>query len=260
MSSTTRRLIIVLAVLAAACASGGGGEEQRAPTIGTGQALLERMHAQYAGKWYRTLTFVQRTIETPPQGAERRGTWYESMSLPGRLRIDRDLAQGIGTLFARDSQYIFLQNQMRRAVPGYNVLQVLGFDVYGQPPARTAAVLRELGFRLDSIRSDTWQGRPVWVVGAPAGDERHAQFWVDKERLVFVRLLQPWPGDTTKPFEVRFNEYRPLADGWIAPQVEAFVGGRRVLLETYEQVRANVPLDSALFDPQRWGTARHWAR
>jgi hypothetical protein len=180
--------------------------------------------------------------------------------IPGRLRIDRDLTQGTGTLFARDSQYVFLQNQLRRAVPGYNVLLVLGFDVYGQPPARTAAVLRELGFRLDSVRTDTWQGRPVWVVGAPAGDARRPQFWVDQERLVFVRLIQPWPGDTTKPFEVRFNEYRPLGNGWIAPNVEAFVDGRRVLLETYEDIRANPPLDSALFDPQQWGTAKHWAK
>lgn len=259
MHALPRRTLAVVALLtAAACASGGRAEPE--PTIDTGQALLQRMHAQYAGKWYRTLTFVQRTVETPPQGAERRGTWYEAMALPGRLRIDRDLAQGTGTLFARDSQYVFLQNQLRRAVPGYNVLQVLGFDVYGQPPARTAAVLRELGFRLDSLRSDTWQGRPVWVVGAPADDARRPQFWIDKERLVFVRLIQPWPGDTTRPFEVRFNDYRPLGDGWIAPHVEAFVDGRRVLLETYENVRADPPLDTALFDPKQWSTARHWAK
>jgi hypothetical protein len=258
-----RAAVAVAVIAAVGCGTGGGGaagEAARPSPVATGEALLARMHERYAGRWYRTLTFVQRTVESPPQGAERRSTWYEAMALPGRLRIDRDLTQGTGTLFARDSQYVFLSNQLRRAAAGHNVLQVLGFDVYGQPPARTAAVLRTLGFRLDSVRADTWQGRSVWVVGAPAGDARRAQFWVDQERLVFVRLVQPWPGDTSKPFEVRFNAYRPLGNGWIAPEVEAFVDGRRVLHESYEDVRADVPLDTALFDPRRWATARHWAK
>jgi hypothetical protein len=31
-----------------------------------------------------------------------------------------------------------------------------------------------------------------------AGDLHTRQFWVDKERLVFVRLLEPAPRDTSK--------------------------------------------------------------
>jgi hypothetical protein len=38
------------------------------------------------------------------------------------------------------------------------------------------------------------------------------------------------------------------------------VAGRRVLYEEYRDVRANVPVDAALFDPRRWTQGRHWAR
>jgi len=39
----------------------------------TGEELIRAMHQRYAGRWYRTLTFVQTT--TFPDG--RVQTWYE---------------------------------------------------------------------------------------------------------------------------------------------------------------------------------------
>lgn len=261
MSVVRRRAprLALLALLAGACAAPATVTPTPAPT--TGAALLEAMRARYDGKWYRTLTFVQRTEQVAPGGGTpRRSTWYEAVSAPGKLRIDVDSTLRTGQLFANDSQYVVINGQVRRAVAGHNVLQVLAFDVYAQPAARTAAVLRGLGFPDGPVREDVWQGRPVWVVGAPAGDLRSHQYWIDKERLVFVRLLQPWPGDTSRTYDVRFSDYRPLGGGWIAPTVEAFVGPTRVLFEKYEDVRADVPLDPALFDPRQWTSARHWRR
>jgi hypothetical protein len=226
----------------------------------TGAELLEAMRTRYDGRWYRTLTFTQRTVLGLPNGGERRETWYEAMALPGRLRIDRDSTLRTGTVYANDSQYVVLNGAFRRAVPGHNPLLVLGFDVYGQPAARTAAVLRELGFPSTPVRTDAWRGRPVWVVGGAPGDLRSPQYWVDQERLVFVRLLQPAPQDTSLTFDVRFDGYRRVGGGWIAERVEAFTGGRRTLLEEYDDVRANVALDPALFDARRWTAARHWRK
>jgi hypothetical protein len=230
-----------------------------APT--SAESLLEAMRARYAGRWYRTATFVQRTVIVDPRdGSERRQTWYEAMALPGRLRIDRDSTLRTGTLFANDSQYVVLNGTVRRAVPGHNVLLVLGFDVYGQPAARTAAVLAGLGFPAGPVRADRWQGRPVWVVGGAPGDERSPQYWVDQERLVFARMVQPDPANPSQAYDVRFDQYRPLGGGWIATRVEAYTGGRRTLLEEYEDVRADVTLDPALFDARQWTQARHWSR
>jgi hypothetical protein len=227
----------------------------------TAEGLLEAMRSRYAGRWYRTATFVQRTLLVDPRdGSERRQTWYEAMALPGRLRIDRDSTLRTGTLFANDSQYVVIDGALRRAVPGHNPLLVLGFDVYGQPAARTAAALRSLGFPAGPVRADTWRGRPVWVVGGAPGDERSPQYWVDQERLVFVRLVQPDPTNPAQAYDARFDQYRPLGGGWMAVRVEAYTGGRRTLLEEYEDVRADVALDPALFDARRWTAARHWRR
>ncbi len=230
----------------------------RAPTrITTADGVLRAMRERYDGKWYRTLTFTQRTVIVPPTGgAERRATWYEAMAIPGRLRIETDSTGRNGQLFARDSQFVVSNNSLRFGVPGHNPLLVLGFDVYAQPPARTAELLRGLGFPPGPVREDTWQGRPAYVVGGKPDDLHSHQYWIDKERLVFVRLLQPFPGDTSKTYEIRFNKYRPLGDAWIAPEVEAFVDGRRTLFEEYEDIRHNPPLGDALFDPRAWAAAR----
>ena len=256
--SIVRALTLSVVVLSAACARAPVATAPAPVPITTGEQLLRAMHDRYAGKWYRTLTFVQRTVESPPGVAERRSTWLEAMAVPGRLRIDTDREKGNGTLYARDSQFVVRDNQMRFAAAGHNPLLVLGFDVYALAPERTAQIVRGLGFNLDSVREDTWQDRPVYVVGAAAGDARTHQIWVDKERLVFVRMLQPLAGDPSKTIEYRFNKYEPLAGGWIAPEVEALLDGKRTLFEEYTEVRANVPLDDALFDPRKWSTAPFW--
>jgi hypothetical protein len=259
------------AALAAALLAGVTGCARRAPApvsapvvsrITSGETLLAAMHDRYAGKWYRTLTFVQRTTQVPPQGGpDRVSTWHETMMLPGRLRIDTDLKAGNGTLYANDSQYVVVNNARRRAVAGHNPLLVLGFDVYGQPPARTAELLRDLGFPMTPVREGTWQDRPVWVVGGRGASDLHSpQIWVDKERLLFVRLLQPFVGDTTKTQDVRFGNYVPAAGGWVAATVEALVDGKRVLLEEYDDIRTDRTVSETLFDPTKWGTAPHWAK
>ena len=254
------RAAAALLLVAAACARRGPvAPAPVAVAPATGEALLEAMRARYAGRWYRTATFVQRTTLSPAAGGpDRVETWYEALAVPGRLRIDLDSTLRTGRLFANDSQYVVRNGALRLAVAGNNPLLVLGFDVYGQPAARTATVLRQLGFPAGPVRADTWQGRPAWVVGGAPGDLHRPQYWVDQERLVFVRLLQPAPQDTAQTFEVRFDAYRQLGGGWMAERVEGITGGKRTLLEEYSDVRGDVELDPALFDARRWTAGRHW--
>ena len=46
-----------------------------------GRVILEKMHAAYAGKWYRSLTFVQKTkfYRAGAPDVERVETWWESL-------------------------------------------------------------------------------------------------------------------------------------------------------------------------------------
>src|SRR5438093_1266174 len=150
-------------------------------------AWVKAMYDRYQGKWYRTLTFTQKTTLGLASGGELVQTWYEAMELPGRLRIDTDLANKGGVLFARDSIFRFVNGKLTQSDTGVNEALLLGFDVYAQPASKTIAELRHRGFELSKVHEGTWQERPVYVIGAARGDTVSRQFWVDRERRVFVR-------------------------------------------------------------------------
>lgn len=229
------------------------------PGYADGDAVVAVMRERYAGKWFATMTFRQKTSRLLPSGKWDVQTWYEALKLPGRLRIDFDpVSAGNGVLFARDSQFVASNGRVVRATPGVNDLLLLGFDVYANTPARTTALLRRQGFDLSRVHMDTFDGRPMIVIGALPGDLKSKQFWVDAERLVFVRLVEHAPVDTTQTQDIRFVNYEKRGDAWVAPRVEIYVDGKLIFSEDYSDVRTNVALEDSLFDPTPWKKARHW--
>ncbi|HEU4697923.1 MAG TPA: hypothetical protein VFS40_01985 [Gemmatimonadales bacterium] len=256
-----RPTLAPLLFLAAACAGGtttsstGGAVAPSAAAPADGEAVLRLMHDRYAGKWYKTLTFRQQTTRTTPSGETRHETWYEASLLPGKLRIDiAPVDSGNAILFLGDSAITFRRGQRAAARQDRNLLMTLGFDVYGQPVDSSVAQLRAEGTDLSKVHDGVWQGRPVWIVGASEGDTTATQFWVEKDRLLFVRLIQQLPPNPNQPnapaplLDVVFDKYQPLAGGWIAPDVIIRVNGREVQREIYDEIHANVPLEPGLFD------------
>lgn len=240
-----------LTILAASMIAAAPASPAAADTLPLdGAAVLQRMYDQYEGRWYRTLTFIQ-TTSFPNRPQE---TWYEAGAIPGKLRIDvAPIENGNTFMYVGDSLVIFQGGQRVRAVKDRNLLMTLAFDVYGQPVATTAAQLRESGVNLELVHASTWQDRPVWVVGAEAGDTTSAQFWIDQERLVFVRLLEPQKNPNTPDappaiLDIEFNRYEPLGGGWIAPEVIIRMNGSEVMREVYRDVRADVELPADLYD------------
>lgn len=221
-----------------------------------GMEVISRMRERYLGKWYRTLTFIQKT--TLPDGKVE--TWYEAAELPGKLRIDIAPLDGKNTiLFRNDTLYEFKAGKLSEAKPLVHPLMVLGFDVYAQPLEVTERQLRELGFDLSLVHESTWQGRPAWVVGAAAGDSVTRQFWIDQERLYFVRMIEPGKKDPSARVETRFNKYIPMGQGWLETEVRFLVNGETKMLEEYTEPKAGVKLDPGIFDPSNW-TAPSWVR
>jgi len=225
--------------------------------IKTPEDLIQAMHDRYAKTWYKTATFVQKTTNYSADGTSKSETWYEAMSVPGKLRIDFDpINDGNGMLFVNDSVQRFQQGELKQTRPLIHPLMVLGFDVYGQPVQDTLAKLKQLGFDLAQLREDNWQGHPVYVVGAKADDLRAPQFWIDKEHLYFVRMLQPAGPDKSHTQETVFTKYQKLKGGWIAAEVIFRMDGKVRTLEEYTDIRGDVELDPKLFDPANWRTAR----
>lgn len=246
-------MLILPLLLGALIGSGAPGPHHAAPPK-TGQDLLQLMHDRYAGKWYRTITFTQKTTRRTPQGEPHIETWYEAGSIPGKLRIDiAPIDSGRALLFIGPTRFIFRDGKLVNSAPDRNLLITLGFDVYAQPVDQTARQLADEGFDLGPIREATWQDRPVYVVGAAPGDTTANQFWVDQERLLMVRMIQRLanPRDSkAEPaiLDVEFNKYQPLGKGWVAPEVVIRVNGKEVQREEYSDIAADTPLSPELFD------------
>jgi outer membrane lipoprotein-sorting protein len=229
-----------------------------AAKITSAEDLIQAMQEKYAKSWYQTATFVQKTTNIDKDGNKKVETWYEAMSVPGSLRIDfTPTKDGNGILFTNYQIYIFKSGKLDVNRPFVHPLLILGFDIYRMPMADAIEKLKGLKFDLAIEREDTWQGRPVYVVGAKAGDLHAPQFWIDKKNLYFVRMIRPSGKDGAQTQETQFNKYQKLGGGWMAPEVIFMVDGKIVTTEEYSELRANVPLDSKLFDPQYWTTA-HW--
>jgi hypothetical protein len=247
-------------LLAAASMVGTTVHAQGPASLTPGAVIVRAMHDRYAGRWYRTLTFVQATTRWDSVGRATVTTWYESALIPSRLRIDFGSPKdGNGVLFTADSTYSIKNGQVVRMDSGGNGLTTLLLDVYANPVAQTVASLRASEYDLATIHRETWEGRPVYVVGAAAGDLTTPQFWVDVERLVEVRQIGPVRRGSPRTLDAQFSNYVRAGGGWIAVKAYFLIDGKPRQLEEYSDVRADVPLDAALFDPRQWMTAPHWA-
>lgn len=270
--ATPRLYVVGLFVLVAACNPRGtsvvtakAGPSMGPPTevpppapgIMNAAALISAMHDRYRTTWYHSLTFVQQTTVAMPSGGDLVQTWYEAGELPGQLRIDTGLELKSGVIYARDSVFRFTNGKLTQSDTGMNELLVLGFDVYRQPPEVTERILRHLGFNFGLMHQTTWNGKPVYVVGAALGDTTTKQFWIEKERLLFVRMLNQ---GRRGQVDVRFDNYVPAGKAWIAMRVEQTVNGKRTLLEEYSDVKVDMKLSRDLFDPTKWATVAHWSK
>lgn len=232
----------------------------QAQTIRDGESLLRAMHDRYKDSWYQTVTFTQKSTTYNPDGTSTAETWYEAASVPGKLRIDiGEPAKGNGYVLVDGNVTIIRDHKVASQHPLVNILLVLGFDVNRQDPETTAKIVKHEGFDLSNLHEDTWEGKPVYVVGADKSDLTSKQFWVAKDSLLFVRVIEPARGDATKLNDIRFINYQPLAGAWIAAGVEVYAESKKVFTEDYTDIQANVKLDPAMWDPQKFDST-HWEK
>lgn len=263
-----RSLLMIATVLTLAAACSRRVQVETSPTasspadpgITSADALFDAMRSRYAGKWYRNVTFVQKSTYLRPDGsASRVETWYEAAALPGRLRIDLgELAKGNGILYRNDSLYQLQEGRVTDRRVGTNPLMVLAFDAYAQPASKSLDQMRRLGFNVGVLHVDSLDGKRMYVVGAGPRDTTTNQFWIEADRLLFTRLIQSDQRGRTQ--DIRFEKYVQHGGGWIAEVVRFLMDGRMFFLEEYSNVGVNVTLDDNLFVPEKWSTATHWYR
>jgi hypothetical protein len=69
-------------------------------------------------------------------------------------------------------------------------------------------------------------------------------------------LFRAAQADPSKTEDIRFTDYRPLGNTWIAARVEVWSEGKLVFTEDYSDIKANPKLDPALFDPKQFRPER----
>ena len=249
-------LLIVLALATPLFAQPG------VPT--TGADVLGRMRSAFGGRWYSTLTFVQKTTLRRPDGGDTVQTWYESIRYtPERgtvLRIDvAPLSGGNGSLSTWDSTYTVRGGTLASTRPTGNPFLPFIESVYLQPVERTVREMAPLKIDLSKVRTDRWEGRRAWVVGAAAGDSVSPQFWVDDERQVVVRMIVE-SGAGRPPLDIHLLGYVRVGEGWLATKIEMYSGGVKRQGEDYSDWKAGMPLAAELFEAGAWRSAAHWAK
>ncbi len=243
----------------AAClvASLWGAVRAECQEIRDGSTLLTAMHDRYKGDWYQSVVFKENAITLNDDGTSKTQVWDEALEVPGKLRINRGpSSEGNGIILDGGMLTTFQKGKATGTRPFIHMLLVLGFDVYGQDPQTTIDVVKGQGYDLAQIHEEQWNGQDVYVVGAAKGNLQSKQFWVEKKRLLFVRLIAPDDHDATKIHDTRFLGYKKLSAGWLSERVEFYTGGKDVFNEDYFDVKAGGKLDPALFDPARFSETK----
>jgi hypothetical protein len=253
------RIVPFLLVAVASCAMSAGRTAATEPA--DGRALLARMHDRYAGRWFNTLTFVQRTTQYRPDGTMQQSTWYESQR-GSRLRIDvGDPSAGNGALYTADSLYVIRAGKVVRTMAEGNPFLPLIVSVYLEPLDVTLTQLAPYKVDLSRIRVQDFEGKPTYVVGSTSpSDSTSPQIWVEKDRLIVTRFQMPLiPTPDKRLQDVRLENNVPAGDGWLATRVRMLDKGKPMQTEEYSDWRVNVPLSESFFQAEHWSEGPHWA-
>ena len=249
------------AVALHAASLGAQAMSMSAPT--TGEQVFQRMHDAYAGKWYRTLRFVQKTTQYRPDGSIVIATWYESLrqtDATTQLRIDLgDPRLGNGVMYTADSTWRVVDGKVTNTQGSGNEFLPLIEGVYLQPVSRTMAQLAGTGVDMGHVMAGTWEGRPVWIIGAATeADSSKPQIWIDQERAVIVRMMLV-PAANAPLMDIRLGDYVRAGQGWLATKVTMLVGGKPRQIEDYADWKTDIALPASLFAIATWKTTPHWA-
>jgi hypothetical protein len=209
--------------------------------------VIKKMYSRYHGKWHTSLTFTQTTGRYRNDSLIKNDTWHERIVYPNMLRIDfGDEKSGNGVIYRGDSSYSFRNNKVVRAAKDENELIFFLGGMYFKPIDQVFTHFNELHFDLSKAHESTWKGKAVYVLGSASDDEKVNQLWIDKEKLVAVRYFKY---DPHGKMEATFEEHKLLEGAWSETFCKFIINDKLLQTETYQDIKANQPIDKSVFDP-----------
>jgi hypothetical protein len=216
--------------------------------------IVGAMREVYNGKYFRTLTFLQNNTRYTTTGEEQKSQWYEHVEAPGKLRIAFLPAAQKSGLVQVGERVASFDNGMRIDFrPSVNPLLLLTVDAYSAPAASVMRSLDSLGVDTQIVRTDEWEGRPVYVIGAKAGDTTSNQVWIDAEHLRLARFIQRvGRGERATLSEIRVRAYRDIEGYQIPTDILTLRNGKPAWREQRTDIRLNAELPANVFDQALW--------
>ena len=222
--------------------------------LASGSGVVKAMHDLYAGKFLKTMSFLQNNTAYTSTGQEQHSQWYEHLEVPGKLRIAFLPATQRSGLVQVDEKVASFDNGIRVDFrPSVNPMLLLTADVYAAPVPIIMRGLDSLSVDTEVIHTDEWEGRPVYVIGAKAGDSTSNQMWIDADKLLLLRFIQRGKS-TEHPVvsDIRVGSYKEIQGYQIPTEFLVIRNGRPVWREQYANVRINEELPAGTFDQALW--------
>ena len=263
----TRLRVLFTALIVSGCSSFAGQssptpEPSPAPAkaaplpgrITNASALIDAMRSRYDGKYLKTMTFLQNNTAYTTTGEENKSQWFVHVQAPGKLRIAfLPVTQKSGLVQVGERVASFdngIRIDFRRSV---NPLLLLGVDAYAAPASTVMRGLDSLRVDTRIIRTDEWEGRTVYVIGAKAGDSTTSQVWIDSEHLRLARFIQrAGRGPRTIVSDIRVRNYREIDGYHIPTEFLTLRNGRPVWREQRTDIRINQELPAGVFAQALW--------
>lgn len=222
------------------------------------QDILQQMYTKNASGFRRSLSFVQETNFYRNDSLVNKATWFEVLVYPDKLRIDiNNPDDGNAIFYVNDSAFRFQNYVLKSKGPQKHDLLFLLGGMYYFPLPEVYTKLREFGYDTDKTYETTWKGRAVVVVGANKDETESNQFWVDKEKMVTVRILNNKGGQHS---EIVCGDYRRLGTNWCETAIDFYVEGKLRQQEKYMNLRENFSVNLEYLDPHKMGKVKFWGR
>lgn len=220
------------------------------------QDIVQQMYTKYAKNFRKSLSFVQQTATYRNDSLIKTTTWYEVLIYPDKLRIDIDKpADGNAIFFVNDSVYRAQNGQVKNiGYQPHDLLFVLG-GMYSFPLDKVYPKLKAIGYNTDKSFETIWKGRKVIVTGTDKEEIESNQFWVDKEKLVTLRILNNKDGQKT---ETICADYIPLGANLCETSIEFYINGKLRQTEKYAEIKENIKVDMGYLDPYKMGQVKFW--
>ena len=218
------------------------------------EGVLADMYKRYHGNWYKSFTFTQTTEHYRNDSLQRTSTWYEAIVFPDKFRIDfGDKKEGNAVIYLKDSVYSFRKGQLARTGFNDDDLTFLLGGMYFYPFDTVKVKMQRQGYDLAKFCEDTWQGQPVFIIGATNKDERTNQLWIDKTKLVVLKFVK-FEGDNKE--EGVFSGHKQFGKAWSETACDFYVNGKLIQKEKYYDCKANTDIDLSIFNPAKFSVEK----